>query len=66
MANTGPYRPADHPYPGVFIKGDDALYRFAPALDAIADGDFARMSAQDARTALLELRDILRSCAVEA
>jgi hypothetical protein len=66
MATTGPYRPAGHPYPGVFIKGDDALYRFAPALDAIADGDFARIPVADARKALRELRDLLRSCAVEA
>jgi hypothetical protein len=56
---TGPFKPAQHTHAGVFIKGDDALYCYAPAVQAVMERDDLPASVQ---RALQELRDVLRAC----
>jgi len=55
---TGPFRPSDRAYRGVFISGDDALYRFRPALRAFKSGS----SETWVRDALTELEQLLSAC----
>ena len=58
---TGPFKPDTRAYPGVFIAGDDALYRYAPALRLLLDG--AEHGPEGAvRAATQELLALLRSC----
>lgn len=59
--NTGTHQPKGRLYPGVFIAGDDALYRYLPALRAHLRGETAPWT----REALNELARILADCQTE-
>lgn len=58
---TGRCQLPEEPHPGVFIRGDDALYRYAPALRTILYGG-GRVDALAATAILRELENVLRSC----
>ena len=58
---TGVFAPENRAYPGVFIAGDDALYRFLPALRCLAADTTPPAWAQGA---VRELCDILQQCEV--
>jgi hypothetical protein len=63
VTQTGVLLPENRNYPGVFISGDDALYRYGPALRrAVLGEDTMSMSA--ATAILRELERLLASCEV--
>ena len=64
MTQTGVFLPENRKYPGVFIKGDDALYRYAPALRIALTLDFGRAGITGTHEILRELERLLCSCEV--
>jgi hypothetical protein len=58
---TGTFKPDDRAYPGVFISGDDALYRFAPALRTLIE-EGSPMPKAVADQAAREMLALLLSC----
>ncbi len=64
--NTGVFKPEGHPYPGIFIRGEDAL-KWAEALRLIKNGDtaeIARRASLGSYAPLSQLIDIFESCRV--
>jgi hypothetical protein len=59
---SGVLRPDGHRFSGVFIKGDDALYRFAPAIRALTGDNRHNMPEHAAREAAEELLALLLAC----
>jgi hypothetical protein len=59
---SGVLKPEGCEFSGVFIKGDDALYRFAPAIRALAGDNRHDLPEHAVRKAAEELLTLLLSC----